>query len=148
MELCTFHDRIYGKYESELYVFEPTWDSFRPIEKVGWDGKQYKIVDAKFKKDIFSEFYGYDSPTQKKLCSLLIEETELEHANEIVDSVTFWKWCGEVEAKWFGDRPCVFASPCIEKDWVKYLRYLNIRAKTARQYPKTRSTKRLLKKKA
>jgi len=147
MELCTFHDRIYGKYENQLYVFEPTWDSFRPIERVGWDGKQYSIVDSKFKKDIFSDFYGYESVDQKKLCKQLIEETELEKATELVDSVAFWKWSGEVEAKWFKDRPCVFTSPCVEKNWIKYLRYLNIRAKTLRQYPKTRTTKRLLGKK-
>ena len=147
MELCTFHDRIYGKYENQLYVFEPTWDSFRPIERVGWDGKQYSIVDSKFKKDVFSDFYGYESVDQKKICKKLIEETELEKATEIMDSVAFWKWSGEVEAKWFKDRPCVFTSPCVEKNWIKYLKYLNILAKTLRQYPKTRTTKRLLGKK-
>lgn len=146
MELRVFHDRIYGKYESQLYIFEPTWDLFRPIEKVGWNGKQYSSVDSKYKTDLFSEFYGYESIEQKKLCRQLIETTELENVIEIVDPVTFWKWCGEIEAKWFRDRPCVFTSPCVTKDWVRYLKYLNIRQKTLRQYPRTRMTKRLLRK--
>jgi hypothetical protein len=145
MELCVFHDRIYGIYETQLYVFEPTWDSFRPIERVGWDGQKYSIVDSKFKTDLFSDFYGYETSEQKQLCKRLIEETELEGASEITDSVVFWKWSGEVEAKWFKDRPCVFSSPCVDKNWVKYLKYLNIRPRTLRNYPRVR-TKRLLRK--
>ena len=146
MDLRVFHERIYGKYQSQLYAFEPTWDSFRPIEKVGWDGKQYSIVDTKYKTDLFGEFYGYESSEQKKLCRELVETTELENLPEVTDPIQFWKWSGEVEAKWFRDRPCVFASPCVTKDWVRYLKYLNIRQKTLRQYPRTRTTKRLLRK--
>ena len=146
MDLRIFHDQIYGKYQNQLYLLEPTWDSFRPIEKVGWDGKRYSPVDSKYKKDLLSEFYGYESIEQKKLCKNLIETTELENINEITDPVQFWKWCGEVEAKWFRDRPCVFTDPCVPKEWNQYLKYLNVRARTLRKYPRSRTTKRLLRK--
>ena len=144
MDLRTFHTRIYGKYDQQLYVFEPTWDSFRPIEKVGWDGKQFSVVDAKYKEDLFSRTYGYESLEQKRLCRNLLDETELEHSVEITDPVTFWKWCGETEAKLFKDRPCVFANPCVEKDWRRYLQYLQIKPRTLRHFRTGRITKRLL----
>lgn len=144
MDLRTFHTRIYGKYQQQLYVFEPTWDSFRPIEKVGWDGKQFSVVDAKYKQDLFSTTYGFESLEQKILCRKLLDETELEHSVEITDPITFWKWCGETEAKLFKDRPCVFASLCVEKDWRRYLQYLQVKPRTLRHFPTGRITKRLL----
>ena len=144
MELRTFYNRIYGKYEKQLYVFEPLWDSFRPIERVGWNGKQFSIVDSKYKQDIFSRTYGFEGLEQKNLCKKLLDETELEHSVEIIDPVTFWKWCGETEAKLFKDRPCVFANSCVEKDWKKYLKYLEVKPRTLRTFNLGRTTKRLL----
>lgn len=144
MELRTFYNRIYGKYEKQLYVFEPLWDSFRPIERVGWNGKQFSIVDSKYKQDIFSRTYGFEGLEQKNLCKRLLDETELEHSVEIIDPVSFWKWCGETEAKLFKDRPCVFANSCVEKDWKKYLKYLEVKPRTLRTFNLGRTTKRLL----
>jgi hypothetical protein len=150
MELCIFHSNIYGKKDGQLFVFEPTWDSFRPIEKVGWDGIKYSIVDTKYKTDLFDQNYGYGSLQMKALCRQLSQTTELEDAKEITDPVLFWKWCGETEAKWFYDRACVFASPCIAKDsnqWKKYLHYLNVRSKTLKNTIRGRMTRRLVPKK-
>jgi len=144
MELRTFYNRIYGKYQNQLYVFEPMWDSFRPIERVGWNGKQFSIVDAKYKQDIFSRTYGFDNIEQKTLCKKLLDETELEESIEITDPILFWKWSGETEAKLFKDRPCVFASACVEKDWKKYLQYLQVKPRTLRNFNLGRTTKRLL----
>ena len=144
MELRTFYNRIYGKYDKQLYVFEPLWDSFRPIERVGWNGKQFSIVDSKYKQDIFSRTYGFEGLEQKNLCKRLLDETELEHSVEIIDPVSFWKWCGETEAKLFKDRPCVFANSCVEKDWKKYLKYLEVKPRTLRTFNLGRTTKRLL----
>lgn len=147
MELCEFHSQIYGKYKNQLFVFEPTWDSFRPIEKVGWNGSQYMPVDSKYKQDLFDENYGYGSLEMKALCKQLLRETELSDAKLITDSVLFWKWCGETEAKWWNDRACVFSSPCVSRDmneWKRYLYYLNVKAKTLRRAVRVRSTRRLL----
>lgn len=146
MDLRTFQDRIYGRYEKQLFIFEPTWDSFRPIEHVAWDGKNYIILDLKFKQDVFDENYGYGSLAMKASCRKLSQDTELETAKEISDSVEFWKWSGETELKWWNDRPCLFASSCMKKDneqWKSYLNYLNVRAKTLRQPIRGRLTKRL-----
>ena len=146
MDLRTFQDRIYGKYQNQLFVFEPSWDSFRPIEHVAWDGKKYVILDQKFKQDLFDQSYGYGSLEMKETCRKISQDTELDGIKEIKDSIELWKWCGEKELKWWNDRPCLFASPCVKKDtqgWRTYLKYENVRAKTLRQHIRGRLTRRL-----
>jgi hypothetical protein len=145
MELLTFHDRIYGKYNQNLYTFEPTWDSFRPIAGIAWDGKQFVPIEL-YKTNIFDEHYGYGSLVEKALCRKLTQETELSETKEIKDPVFMWRWYGEKNVKWWHDRPCVFL-PCVSKEkesWRQYLKYLETRAKTLRRPFKGRATKRLL----
>lgn len=147
MELVTFHDRIYGKYNGKLYTFESTWDSFRPITGIGWNGKVMIPIDGDYTSNVFDPFYGYGSLEMKKLCKTLTAETELEHAKEIKNPIELWRWYGETNLKWWNDRPCVFASPCVTKDilgWKKYLVYLDTKAKTLRRPFKGRLTRRLL----
>lgn len=147
MELCTFHERIYGKQESQLFVFEPTWDSFRPIEKLAWDGTSYVILDSLYKTDLFHEYYGYGSLKMKALCRQLTQITELDDAKPMTDPIQFWKWCGTQDIKWWFDRPCVFSNHCIsrdQKDWKTYIKYLQTRPKTLRRPLKGRMTRRLV----
>ncbi len=147
MDLVQFHDRLYGKYQSKLFTFESTWDSFRPITAIGWNGKQIVPIDREFKLDLFSPFYGYGSLEMKQLCRKLTEETELGNAKEIRDPIQLWRWYGETQLKWWNDRPCLFVSPCVPKDrhsWKEYLKYLEVRAKTVRQPFKGRLTRRNL----
>lgn len=147
MELCTFHERIYGKKDNQLYVFEPTWDSFRPIERVAWNGESYAILDSKYKPDLFDDYYGYGSLQMKAFCRDLTQTTELEEAKDVTDPILFWKWCGEKEAKWWFDRPCVFSTGCVtrdQKDWKKYIKYLQTKPKTLRRPLKGRMTRRLV----
>lgn len=147
MELCMFHDRIYGKKNKQLFVFEPSWDSFRPIKKVAWNGETYAIIDDEYKSDLFDDNYGYGSLGMKALCRELIQNTELDSATEITDSLLFWKWCGETEAKWWFDRGCVFADPCISKDqkqWKAYIKYLQTKPKTLKRSLKGKSMTRRL----
>jgi len=147
MEVCEFHSQIYGKFQNQLFVFEPSWDCFRPIEKVGWNGTKYAVIDYKYKQDLFDDNYGFGSLEMKQLCNKLIRDTDLESAKLITDPLLFWKWCGENEAKWWYDRACVFSSPCVPRDsgeWKKYLYYLNVKSKTLRRAVNSRMTKRLL----
>lgn len=147
MELITFHDRIYGKYKGQLFTFESTWDSFRPITGIGWNGKVLIPIDDNYKKSLLDDFYGYGDIEMKTLCRKLTSETELESAKEIKDPIHLWRWYGETNIKWWKDRPCVFTSPCVNRDgdsWKKYLSYLEVRAKTLRRPFKGRITRRLL----
>jgi hypothetical protein len=145
MDVCQFHTRIYGKLDQTLFVFEPTWDSFRPITKVGWDGKKFS-TDEPFKSNLFSPYYGFESPEQKVLCRQLAETTELD-AREIKEPVEFWKWAGLTSASWFRDRPCVFLNECVPRNWHEYVKYLGSRGKTLRRrIPSGRVTRRLIRK--
>ena len=145
MYVCVFYTRIYGKYSGQLFVFEPTWDSFRPVTKVGWDGKKFS-TDEPFKTNLFSPHYGFESPEQKTLCRQLAETTELD-AREIKEPVEFWKWAGLTDASWFRDRPCVFLTECTPKNWHDYVKYLGSRGKTLRRrIPSGRVTRRLIRK--
>ena len=147
MELITFHERLYGKYNKLLYTFEPTWDSFRPITGIGWNGKQFVPIDDKYKTDLFSPEYGYGTLVEKAVCMMLTQETELSESKELKNPIEVWRWYGETNVKWWRDRPCVFFSPCVSRDsnsWKEYLHYLQVRAKTLRQPFRGRATKRLL----
>jgi hypothetical protein len=146
METCVFHGETYGKYNSQLFIFETTWDSFRPIERVAWNGERFAPIDSKYKTDLFDEHYGYGSLEMKALCRKLTQDTEFDNAHELKDPVAFWKWTGETSAKWWKDRACVFTNDCVSRDslgWKKYLYYLNVRAKTLRQKPRVKMTRRL-----
>lgn len=145
MDVCTFHTRTYGKLNQTLFVFEPTWDSFRPIKKVGWDGKKFS-TDELFKSNLFSPHYGFESVEQKEMCRKLTEETELG-CLEITDPTEFWKWAGLTDAAWFRDRPCIFLTECSPRNWHEYLKYTGSRAKTLRRrIPSGRVTRRLIRK--
>jgi hypothetical protein len=146
MELRTFHDTIYGKYKGQLFVFESTWESFRPIVSVGWDGSQFKAI-SKFTSNLFDPYYGFGSHEMFLACKKLIQETELSESIEIKDPIQFWRWYNETNVKWWKDRPVVFVNPCIPNNtqsWKHYLKYLETRAKTVRRPYKGRSTRRLM----
>lgn len=147
MQLCEFRDTIYGKYKRYLFKFETTWDSFRPISYVGWNGTDFVTVDSDFKKDIFSPYYGYGTQQMKAVCKQLTLTTELGNAVAIADPVDFWKWCGQSQASWWRDRPCVFSSRCISRnisDWKQYISFLQSKPRTLRRNILRHRTKRLV----
>jgi len=141
MELLNFKGKLYGKLESQLFVWEAAWDSFRPLERIGWNGKEIIGVDTKYKQDIFDPYYGFGSPEMKQLCRRLTDITELN----IPESQTM-PW---VKGEWWRDRECSFAFECSSKSvqsWKRYIGYLNSKHKTLRRHFDRRATKRLLRK--
>lgn len=147
MELCEFHERMYGKYKNQLYVFETAWDSFRPISYVGWNGVRFQEEDSEYKQDIFSPYYGYGSAEMKQVCREFTRTVELSNATLITDPVQFWKWYGQKGAVWWYDRPVVFLHTCAPRgreSWKKYIQYLHVKPKTLRRNMLRRATKRLV----
>jgi len=140
MEVVQFHGKTYGKENSYLYVFEATWDSFRPITKVEWNGKKFDINDATYKQDLFDQYYGFGSHEMKIHCKNLTENTELNGPE--LDPLSFWRWCG-TSTEWFRDRQCVL-SPCGNHDWKKYIITTGSRPRTLRRAPSSRITRRLV----
>jgi hypothetical protein len=139
MELINFKGTLYGKLESQLFVWEAAWDSFRPIESIGWNGKEIIGVDTKYKQDIFDPYYGYGSLEMKQLCRRLTDITELD----VPESGNI-SW---LKGEFWRDRNCSFAFECSSRSiesWKKYIGYMNSRAKTLRKIPGNRITRRKL----
>jgi hypothetical protein len=55
MDLVVFRDRIYGKLNNQLFLFESTWDNFRVIDGVYWNGSRF--MSPIRNPDLFSEHY-------------------------------------------------------------------------------------------
>jgi hypothetical protein len=139
MELVNFKGTLYGKVNSQLFVWEPAWDSFRPIERIGWNGKELIAVDTKYKEDIFSRWYGYGSAEMKEVCRRLTDITELN----VPESPIPW-----LKGEFWRDRFCEFAFECSSRSvqsWKKYIGYMNSRAKTLRKHKESRHTRRVIK---
>ena len=138
MELIKFKGRIYGRLDTQFFIWESSWESFRPIEKIVWDGSKVTVIDSKYKTDIFDQYYGFGSHEMNLKCSILSQEANLEipENNDI-------KWLNE---EWWRDRRCSF-SPCAQKDslsWHRYLKYTNSKHRTIRMHTNNRATKRLI----
>lgn len=146
MELYEFREELYLKYKNNLFKLESSWDSFRPIDGLAWNGKKFVTLDSNYKKDILSPLYGFGSCEMKTLCQTLTETIDYEHPPSISDPVSFWKWTGQT-CEWWRDRPIVFESKCVSRspaDWKRYLTYLQTKPKTLRHTGFRRATKRLV----
>jgi len=137
MELVKFKGTLYGKLQTQLFIWEAEWDSFRPIEKIAWNGQELIAIDTKYKQDIFDPYYGYGSPEMKQLCRRLTDITELDAPESI-------PW---LKGEWWKDRECSFAFECSSRSvqsWKKYVSFLNSRPRTLRRHHENRATKRLV----
>ena len=70
MELCNFRGTLYGKVGSQLFVWESEWETFRPIDAIGWNGREITHADS-YRKNIFDRWYGFGSEEMKKVCKRL-----------------------------------------------------------------------------
>jgi hypothetical protein len=149
MDLCEFQGRTFGKlnnhvFKGHIFVLEPSWDNFRPIEYVGWNGTKFEIVDKKFKQNLFDSNYGYGSAEMKKACSKLLEQTPIENTKELSPQ-QFWVWCGH-KTQWWRDRECLFSSPCVVpsiESWKTLVHITHSKAKTLKQKVRHHLTRRV-----
>lgn len=142
MELVRFRDNIYGRFEGKLFLWEPTWDSFRPCLGYLWNGNGF--IHQFVCTDIWHPFYGYGSSEMMRLCKKLLEETELGNAKDIQNLEQFWEWC-RTQTEWFRDRRCAFTS-CASKDilsWKRLVSGTHSKPKTLRHHKHSRATKRM-----
>jgi hypothetical protein len=134
MELINFRGTLYGKIERQFFVWEPSWDTFRPTS-LGWDGSKITYNDTKY-KDFFSPYYGFGSAEMKEFCQTL-------KYSEVPESEIPQSWLTE----WWRDRKAEFICSCVSRSpqsWSNYIKYTNSRARTLRKHIHNRATKRLL----
>jgi hypothetical protein len=135
--LFQFADRIYLQIKTQWFVWEPSWESYRPIDNVSWNGTKFEIDDKAYCSDPTSELYGYGNEKMLELCQLLSEKYAVKDAKKIHTLATS-------SAVWFRDR-MVSLTPCAPKDKESWKRMLcGTRAKTCRNIVRNRFTKRNL----
>lgn len=145
--MMRFQDRVYAHSQKGLLVWEPSWETFRPVEAIVWNPihKQIEPYYGIYTADIFDSFYGFLDDATHQYC---IEFTD-DHAHHIggveptEDIQTFWTWT-KLPLKWVGDRP-MQVHPCAgDPERKLFLSRYSLRAKTCRKAPRNlRGTRKL-----
>jgi hypothetical protein len=137
MDLRKFKESYFTKSDGQLFIFDESWDSFRPLNNLAWNGSELVIDDQGFKKSIFKDDYGFGN--FKQLCHNLNKSCDIDSAKSIDSTTEFWKWVGN-PTEWFFDRPCVFLYKCSNRNkesWLKFVGKIGSRIKTLRRAPKS-----------
>ena len=136
--MIRFRDRVFGRDGDQWYVWEPHWDSMRPIDAFAWNGRTYVIVDDTFTANPFEESFGYGELRERaqQLTDLWVGDIDsaptVQHA--LIGKPVWWKdhWAVRTE-----DAP--------PESWRKHHQLLKTRPRTCRRMPRgKRSTKRVL----
>ena len=139
--LIRFRGRIFGRDGHQWYVWEPRWDSMRPIDGYAWDGTRYILQDTRYLGDLFEENFGFGEHVQK--CAELTGKwaDQLDSVPESKDAVI-----GNAPV-WWKDAWVALANMEVSPTtWARRHRYLQTRPRTCRKPPRgKRSTKRHLK---
>jgi hypothetical protein len=131
-----FQGRVFLK-RTLWFVWEPSWDLFRPIDGFSWNGRAYEIVDTSYIKDPFSELFGFGTLEMKALCIKLTDESL-----EGIESAPVVKEAVVGSPTWVQDRWVVTTSP---QTWREHLRVIGCRRRTCRAGPRGKKfTKRTL----
>lgn len=127
MSVVEFQGRQYLQYKQYWFVWEPAWESFRPIDGVFWNGTTFDIEDVKYCTDPTDELYGYGSQQMKQVCSLLRDKYSL--APKRVASLNTGN------SEWFRDR-LVAIRPCAPRDKESWKRMVQGKHMTCRNAPR------------
>jgi hypothetical protein len=139
MKLVKFQDRTYLRTEKGLFIWESTWDTFRPVESVVWNPTTSSVEPyfGQYISDIFDTHYGYRTDEMHTYCVSLTDAYVgyLDDAPAL-DVQRFWAWSG-VPLAWSGDRQ--FAShPCHPNpDRKAFLQRYALAAKTYKRSPRS-----------
>ena len=57
MDLIEFEDTLYGKLKGNYFVWDSCWESFRPIDSIGWNGTTITWSATSYTKHIFDEWF-------------------------------------------------------------------------------------------
>jgi hypothetical protein len=124
--LYEFRDKVFLEYKQYWFVWEPAWESFRPIRGVAWDGKAFQVEDSVFCADPTSELYGYGSSQMNQLCELLKDKF---NGTPVKVSTL------PIGNEWFRDR-FVTLSPCAPRDIHAWKRMVQNKPRTCRKAPR------------
>jgi hypothetical protein len=134
MSLVKVGDAVYLQVKSAWFLWEPAWESWRPITSVSWDGERVVLDDRAYCSDPTDPLYGYGSPKMQELCAALTKT--YSPTNAVSGSLPA---IGAQE--WFFDR-ALSLTPCAPRDKASWKRFHKGKYRTPRRAPKTRLTRR------
>lgn len=127
-------DAVYLQVKTAWFLWEPAWESWRPITSVSWDGERVVLDDRAYCSDPTDPLYGYGSTTMQELCAAL---TKTYSPTSAVS--------GPLPAigaqEWFIDR-FLSLTPCAPRDKASWKRFHKGKYRTPKSAPKTRLTRR------
>ena len=131
-----FRDNIYLEYKTLWFLWEPAWESFRPIDGVFWNGKEFQVEDREYCADPMDPLYGYGSEKMRSVCALL--KNRRNAVEEKVDMLPV------ENLEWIRDRR-VAVNACTPKDVQSWKRLVKNKARTCRKMPRGKKfTRRVL----
>lgn len=134
MSLVKVGDRVLLRLKTAWFLWEPAWESWRPVTAVAWDGDQVSVDDRVYCTDPLDPLYGYGSAKMQDLCAILTETYSATEAET-----------GPLPAvgpqEWFYDR-FLSLTRCAPRDRASWKRFHKGRYRTPREAPKTRLTLR------
>lgn len=130
-----FQDKIYALSQKGLLLWEPSWETFRPVVAVVWNPahNQLEPYFGIYTNDIFDVDYGFGDSKMHDFCIEFTDENayDVGGAEEVTNVLDLWKWCGS-KVQWIGDQ-WLTVHPCGVLDRKQYLKRFNLRAKTCRR---------------
>jgi len=139
MKLARFQDRVYARTKM-LLVWEPSWETFRPVEKVVWNPVNNQVEEyyGAYIHDIFDVQYGFGSEAIHDMCVEFTDEAlpHMKAADEIDTIQEFWRWCG-TQLAWNGDRPMAAHPCCVDPSRKAFLDRYALRARTFKRAPRS-----------
>lgn len=128
MSLVSFQNKTYLRYKQYWFLWEPAWDSFRPIQSLLWNGTSFEEENV-YCQDPSSELYGYGDEKMKQVCEALREQYA-SATPKPVDWICIGKDC-----VWMNDRfACL--SPCAPRDKQSWKRMIRGKHRTCRRAPR------------
>jgi hypothetical protein len=137
--MIAFQDRVYMHSKKGILLWEPSWETFRPVESIVWNPKHQQIEPyfGTYTYDLFDKEYGFKTSEIHDYCVEFTDENarHIGSAERIRDVEAFWRWVDK-PLEWIGDRSLVL-HPCAKNhSRKKYLEIFNLRARTCKRAPR------------
>jgi hypothetical protein len=140
-----FQDKVYALSQKGLLLWEPSWDTFRPVESVVWNPahNQLEPYFGIYTHDIFDVDYGFKDTAMHEFCIDFTDTNSYDvgGAEDLEDILEFWKW-SNADVKWVGDRMMAI-HPCSgDPERKKFITRYNLRSKSLRRAPRNLNSTR------
>ena len=132
MSLVKVGDMVVLRLKTAWFLWEPAWESWRPVSSIAWDGDSLQIDDRAYCADPMDPLYGYGSAKMRELCSILTDTYPAAEAQPgLLPAIG--------PREWFYDR-FLSLTRCAPRDKASWKRFHKGRYRTPRTAPKTRLT--------